>query len=225
MLPDRLVYGRPPPVSCTRVRTWQLGVVILALLGSCGTSERSNESSAGDEDPAFPPATWGAGDPRRDRVRERIRRECEVAMPGSRKVATQDVLIQELAAFLRWIASVPKTEKEVRTDSWCAWRIEKEEGLRVKLPTQTPPPIRDLPDASLLVGLPRSRILEELDEPADGCWSGDRIAGAPRCPCGESPHMNYSFYRLDGQPGGGDELWVDFDAAGVCVQARWVGSQ
>jgi hypothetical protein len=67
--------------------------------------------------------------------------------------------------------------------------------------------------------------LAGLGDSADGCWTGDPDGNALKSRCTDAPRVNYSFYRLDGQPGGGDELRLDFDAAGVCTQARWMSTQ
>jgi hypothetical protein len=139
-------------------------------------------------------------------------------------IASADALLTELGAVLKWISSLRAVENPVRIRSWCEWRIEQEEGLRSKMPTATPPPSRDLPDVSSLVGLARSRIVTALGEPFDGChvMKDDRWVEQA---CADLPRVSYPFFHLEGMPGGGDELWLDFNGDDVCVRAVWVGSQ
>jgi len=139
-------------------------------------------------------------------------------------VQGQEALLRELVSVVKWIARARTTEPDVSIRSWCEWRIEREEGLRTSMPSAGPPPVADLPDASGLVGLSRSRLLAELGPPGNGCWQQQN--GAYRLSdCATQKHIEFPFYALGGGPGGGEEVWLDFDDDGVCVRARWMNTQ
>jgi hypothetical protein len=98
------------------------------------------------------------------------------------------------------------------------------EGLRVAIPAAKPPPAHNLPDVAALVGVPRSRVIAEFGEPFYGCWV-DQNGGLVKGSCSDLRQFSYQFYHRPSGPGGGAELQLDFDDAGVCVRAHWQQTQ
>jgi hypothetical protein len=89
---------------------------------------------------------------------------------------------------------------------------------------------RDL-DVAPLVGMTRDQIRAALGAPSICGGPGYRIHDprgnwAPTAPCRTPEDWYYSFYRLPPRSvGGGTELLLQFDAAGVCTVALWRGSR
>ena len=74
-------------------------------------------------------------------------------------------------------------------------------------------------EVSTLAGLTRDEVLASLGDP-DLCGSASEAA------CRAEDPWGYFFYYLpDGWQGGGPELWLEFDSAGVLVLARWYVSR
>ncbi|MBN1654908.1 MAG: hypothetical protein JXA30_14155 [Deltaproteobacteria bacterium] len=151
-------------------------------------------------------------------------RVCETPTHGVRQPASQESLLRELGAVLAWISQLCAKEGSISMESWCQWQDEVELGIRLALPSEGPPPVRDLPDVRLIVGMSRSQVRVALGDPVWGC---ELLSARTQDRKGysEVKRLQYPFYKLDGVAGGGLELWLDFDASDMCTQASWVHTQ
>lgn len=77
-----------------------------------------------------------------------------------------------------------------------------------------------------LLGMSRVEIAAALGE-AEVCISLAPDGGASLgAPCATAVEWRMWFFNLPpGWRGGGTELWLTFDAAGICTTARWGGSR
>jgi hypothetical protein len=156
---------------------------------------------------------------------ERVQAECHRRDQGP---VGPDVLLQELAAHLKWISQFRGGRLPAAPGDWCSWKIETELGLRQAMPQTEPPPSVDLPRVDALVGVSRTQILEKLGDPGCGRWNkvdGERPVWVG-IPCTQASRTQHSFYYLPkGYGGGGPELILAFGKDGHCTSAAWHRTQ
>jgi hypothetical protein len=156
---------------------------------------------------------------------KRVQAECH---RRNQLAPTPDVLLQELAAHLKWLSQFRGGRLPASPGDWCSWKIETELGLRKAMPEAEPPPSVDLPRAGALAGVSRTQILQALGDPGCGQWN--EVAGArptyAAIPCTQTSRLQYHFYYLPkGYGGGGPELILSFANNGLCVSANWLHTQ
>jgi len=87
-----------------------------------------------------------------------------------------------------------------------------------------------LVNVTVLVGIPRQRLLDVLGPPSFSCKpaisSRSTKPAPPPAPCRGDDDLAYSFYALPKNwRGGGPELLFEFDGGQSVVRARWFRTQ
>jgi hypothetical protein len=155
---------------------------------------------------------------------KRVRDECWQHLKP-RTYPRAEVLLVKLRRILDWLGEFKGSDEPARIGDWCRWKIEKEMGMREKLPAPGKPPEATLPNVENLTGLTRDRIEAAFGPPSGICWGSDGGVLEDGS-CGGARVWQYSFYYLPTRRlGGGPELTLVFDEKGVCILSLWDYSQ